>query len=465
MESPALGIPIYILVSYLVAAVLFIIGLMRLSSPATARKGNLLAAIGMLIAIVVTLLLKEVLNYTMILIGIAIGGAIGGVIARTVKMTAMPQMVAIYNGFGGGASLLIATAVFFSLGKDMTLENSITIVITVLIGAVTFSGSMIAFGKLQGLVKAKPITYPLQNIWNLVIFLAILGMMVYLVVTAGSIPIFIILIAVTLVLGVLLVIPIGGADMPVVISLLNSYSGLAACAAGFVLGSMFLIISGALVGAAGFILTRIMCKAMHRSIGNVIFGAFGAVETGAVAGGEGERVAREATAEDVATLIGYAKSVIFVPGYGLAAAQAQHHVAELASILEKRGTDVKYAIHPVAGRMPGHMNVLLAEANVPYDKLYDLDDINADFERTDVAVVIGANDVTNPVARDVPDSPLYGMPILNVDKAKSAVIIKRSLSPGFAGIDNPLFYMEKTMMFFRDGKQALTELIDEIKNV
>ena len=465
MEPTVIDIPVYILAAYLVAAVLFILGLMRMNSPSTARLGNVLAAIGMLIAVVATLLLKEVLNYTMILVGIAVGAAIGGVVARTVKMTAMPQMVAIYNGFGGAASLLIAVAVFFSLGKDLTLENSITIVITVLIGAVTFSGSMIAFGKLQGFVQARPITYPLQNISNLVIFLAILGMMVYLVVTAGSIPIFIILIAVTLVLGVLLVIPIGGADMPVVISLLNSYSGLAGAAAGFVLGNMFLIISGALVGAAGFILTRIMCKAMHRSIGNVIFGAFGAVETGAVAGVEGERVVREATVEDVATVIGYAKSVIFVPGYGLAVAQAQHHVAELAGILEERGIDVKYAIHPVAGRMPGHMNVLLAEANVPYDKLYPLEDINSDFERTDVVVVVGANDVTNPVARDVVDSPIYGMPILNVDKAKSVIIIKRSLAPGFAGIDNPLFYLEKTMMFFRDAKQAFIETIGEIKNM
>jgi len=463
------GIPVYILVAYLVAAVLFIIGLMRLSTPKTARVGNVLAAIGMLIAIVVTLLLKEVLNYTMILIGIAIGGAIGGVVARTVKMTAMPQMVGIYNGFGGGASLLIAGAEFFrymNLGEGITVQSSVTIVLTILIGAVTFSGSMIAFGKLQGLVKARPITYPLQNIWNLVIFLAVLGMMGYLVAVSGNIPVFIALVVVGLVLGVLLVIPIGGADMPVVISLLNSYSGLAACAAGFVLGSMFLIISGALVGAAGFILTRIMCKAMNRSIGNVIFGAFGAVvQTGGAAGEEGEKVVREATPEDVSMLIGYAKSVIFVPGYGLATSQAQHHVAELAGILEQRGTDVKYAIHPVAGRMPGHMNVLLAEANVPYDKLYDLDDINADFERTDVAVVVGANDVTNPVARDVVDSPLYGMPILNVDKAKSVIVIKRSLSPGFAGIDNPLFYMERTMMFFRDGKQAFIEILEEIKNL
>ncbi len=463
------GIPVYSLVAYLVAAVLFIIGLMRMNSPKTARMGNVLAAIGMLIAVVVTLLLKEVLNYTMILVGIAIGGAVGGVVARTVKMTALPQMVGIYNGFGGGASLLIALAEFFrytSLGGGITVQNSVTIVVTILIGAVTFSGSMIAFGKLQGFVRARPITYPLQNIFNLIIFLVVIGIMVYLVIIPGSIPMLIGLVVATLILGVLLVIPIGGADMPVVISLLNSYSGLAGAAAGFVLGNMFLIISGALVGAAGFILTRIMCRAMHRSLGNVIFGAFGAtVETVTAEGVGGERAVREATAEDVATLVGYAKTVIFVPGYGLAVAQAQHHVAELAGILGKRGVDVKYAIHPVAGRMPGHMNVLLAEANVPYDKLYDLDDINSEFERTDVVVVIGANDVTNPVARDVADSPIYGMPILNVDKAKSVVIIKRSLAPGFAGIDNPLFYMEKTMMFFRDAKQALIQIIDDIKNI
>lgn len=432
--------------------------------------GNALSAIGMLIGIVTTLLLKEIVSYTMILIGIIIGGLIGGVTARAVKMTAMPQMVGIQNGFGGLASFLIAAAEFFRYvnldGDIMTVRNSVTIVLTVLVGAVTFSGSMIAAGKLQGFVRARPITYPLQNLWNLVIFLAILGMMVYLVAVPGNIPILLALAAVSLVLGILLVIPIGGADMPVVISLFNSYSGIAGALAGFVLGNMFLIISGALVGAAGFILTRVMCKAMNRSLTNVIFGAFGAVATtGAAAGPGGEKVVREATPEDVATLLGYAKSVIFVPGYGLATSQAQHHVVELANILERRGTDVKYAIHPVAGRMPGHMNVLLAEANVPYDKLYDLDHINADFERTDVAVVIGANDVTNPSARNVADSPLYGMPILNVDQAKSVIVIKRSLAPGFAGIDNPLFYLDKTMMFFRDGKQAFIEIIDEIKHM
>lgn len=462
-------IPVLSLAAYLLAAVLFIVGLMRMGAPKTARGGNVLAALGMLIAVIVTLLLKEVLNYTLILVGIAIGGIIGGVVARTVKMTAMPQMVGIYNGFGGGASLLIAGAEFFriaDLGQGFIVETSVTIVITVLIGAVTLSGSMVAFGKLQGLISTRPITYPLQNIWNLLIFLAVVAGMVFLVASPGNVTVFMVLVVVCLLLGVLLVIPIGGADMPVVISLLNSYSGVAGAAAGFVLGNMFLIISGALVGAAGFILTRIMCKAMNRSLSNVMFGAFGAApKGGTVAGTEGDKTVREATPEDVGTLIGYAQSVIIVPGYGLATSQAQHQVAELADMLEKRGTSVKYAIHPVAGRMPGHMNVLLAEADVPYDKLYDLDDINSEFERTDVAIVIGANDVTNPVARDEPDSPLYGMPILNVDKAKSIVVIKRSMSPGFAGIDNPLFYGEKTMMFFRDGKQAFIELIDELKHM
>jgi len=464
-----MDVPIHALVLYLVAAVLFIVGLMRLSSPATARTGNMLAATGMLIAVVVTLLLRGVLNYTMILAGIAVGGVIGGVAARAVKMTAMPQMVGIYNGLGGGASLLIAAAEFFRyyrLDGGFDVQNTVTIMVTVLIGAVTLSGSMVAFGKLQGLVRSRPITYPFQNIFNLVIFLVILGSMVYLTIAPESIPLFLGLIAVALVLGILLVIPIGAADMPVVISLLNSYSGLAAAAAGFVLGNMFLIISGTLVGASGFILTRIMCRAMNRSLTNVVFGAFGATAAStATAGGEGERVVRETSGEEVATLLGYSRRVIVVPGYGLAVAQAQHQVAELANMLEEKGVDVRYAIHPVAGRMPGHMNVLLAEANIPYDKLFDLDEINNDFERADVAVVVGANDVVNPVARNVQDSPIYGMPVLSADKAQSVVVIKRSLSPGFAGIDNPLFYMDRTMMFFRDAKQAFLEIIDEVKHM
>ncbi|MFQ5860134.1 MAG: NAD(P)(+) transhydrogenase (Re/Si-specific) subunit beta [Dehalococcoidia bacterium] len=453
---------------YLVAAALFIFGLKRLSSPATARSGNLLAAVGMLIAVVVTLLGQGVLNYGMILVGVVIGSAAGAVLARTIRMTAMPQMVAIFNGLGGAASGVIAISEYFRLSPGaggIPTSTSITMALSVLIGLVTFSGSMIAFGKLQEIVETRPITFPLQNLLSAVIFLGILGMIVYLVAVTPSFPVFIALVGVCLLLGVLLVIPIGGADMPVVISLLNSYSGLAAAAAGFLLGNMILIIGGSLVGAAGFILTRIMTKAMNRSLANVMFGAFGAkVSAGVVGQGAGEeRAVRAATAEDAAIALAYARSVIFVPGYGLAVAQAQYQVRELADLLGSRGTDVKYAIHPVAGRMPGHMNVLLAEANVPYDKLYDLDQINDAFERTDVAVVIGANDVTNPAARDVPDSPIYGMPILNVDRAHAVLILKRSLSPGFAGIDNDLFYKENTMMFFGDARASVTKLINEVK--
>jgi NAD(P) transhydrogenase subunit beta len=453
--------------AYLVAVVLFIIGLMRMSSPRTARMGNLLSAVGMLIAIVVTVLQQEVLNYVMVLVGLAIGALIGGITARSIKMIQMPQWVGMYNGLGGLASLLIAVSDFFRLDNisAFTTVDSVTIVITILIGAITLSGSLIAYAKLEGLLSAKPITYKFQNWWNLIIFVIIIALMVYLILVP-NVPMMIVLTVLTLIIGVLLVIPIGGADMPVVISLLNSYSGMAGCAAGFVLGDSFLIISGALVGAAGLILTQVMCKAMNRSLTNVMFGAFGATvqKAGAGAGGT-EKVAREATVEDVGTILGYAKSVIFVPGYGLATAQAQHLVKELANLLEAKGADVKYAIHPVAGRMPGHMNVLLAEADVPYDKLYDLDSINNEFERADAAVVVGANDVLNPVARDVKDSPLYGMPILNVDKAKSVIIIKRSLAPGFAGIDNPIFYMDKTMMYFRDAKKGLAEIIEEVKTL
>jgi H+-translocating NAD(P) transhydrogenase subunit beta len=453
--------------AYLVAVILFIIGLMRMSSPKTARLGNLLSAVGMLIAIVATVLQQQVMNYTMVLVGLAIGAIVGGVTARMIKMIQMPQWVGMYNGLGGLASLLIAIAEFFRLSNidAFTTIDSVTIVITILIGSITLAGSLIAYAKLEGLLPAKPITYKMQNLWNLIIFVVILALMIYLIFVPNVIMM-IVLVLVTLIIGVLLVIPIGGADMPVVISLLNSYSGMAGCAAGFVLGDMFLIISGALVGAAGLILTQVMCKAMNRSLTNVMFGAFGAVVHAPGAGGAGaEKVAREATVEDIGTILGYAKSVIFVPGYGLATAQAQHLVKELANMLEAKGVDVKYAIHPVAGRMPGHMNVLLAEADVPYDKLYDLDSINNEFERADAAVVIGANDVLNPVARDVKDSPLYGMPILNVDKAKSVIIIKRSLAPGFAGIDNPIFYMDKTMMFFRDAKKGLAEIVEEVKSL
>ena len=455
--------------SYLLAAVLFIVGLKRLSSPATARSGNLMGATAMLIAVVVTLIDREVLDYAQIGAGMIVGAAAGAVLARTIKMTAMPQMVAIFNGLGGGASALVASGEFHKLtsGSTAAIETDVgvTIMLGTFIGAVTLSGSLIAFGKLQGIVTSNAVSSPIIKVFNPVLFLAILGIMVYLVVIAEGSPAFLGLIALALLLGILLVMPIGGADMPVVIALLNSYSGLAAAAAGFALDNMVLIISGSLVGASGFILTQIMCKAMNRSIWNVMFGAFGAqaVSVGQVS--PDGRQAQATSAEDSAIVLAYAKSVIFVPGYGLAAAQAQHQVKELADLLQSKGVEVKHAIHPVAGRMPGHMNVLLAEADVPYDQLYAMEDINDEFERTDVAVVVGANDVTNPVSRDVPDSPIYGMPILNVDRAKNIIFIKRSLSPGFAGIDNPLFYNANTRMYFADARRALTDLVNAVKDL
>jgi NAD(P) transhydrogenase subunit beta len=463
-----MGLIDFVNLSYLVAAVLFILGLKRLSSPATARSGNMMGATGMLIAVVVTLLDREVLDYAQIGAGVVVGAGVGAVMARTIKMTAMPQMVAIFNGLGGAASALVASGEFHKLTSESAVietDVGITIMLGTFIGAVTLSGSFIAFGKLQGIVTSGAVSSPIIKVANPVLFLGIMGMMVYLVTLAEGSPVFPVLIAVSLLLGILLVMPIGGADMPVVIALLNSYSGLAAAAAGFALDNMILIISGSLVGASGFILTQIMCKAMNRSIWNVMFGAFGAQAVATGAGAQDGRQAQTTSAEESAIVLAYAKSVIFVPGYGLAAAQAQHQVRELADLLQARGVDVKHAIHPVAGRMPGHMNVLLAEADVPYDQLYAMDDINDEFERVDVAVVVGANDVTNPVSRDVPDSPIYGMPILNVDKAKNIIFIKRSLSPGFAGIDNPLFYNPKTRMLFGDAKRALTDLANAVKNL
>ncbi len=455
--------------SYLLAAVLFIVGLKRLSSPATARSGNLMGATAMLIAVVVTLIDREVLDYAQIGAGMIVGAAAGAVLARTIKMTAMPQMVAIFNGLGGGASALVASGEFHKLtsGSTTAIETDVgvTIMLGTFIGAVTLSGSLIAFGKLQGIVTSNAVNSPIIKVFNPALFLAIVGIMVYLVVIAEGSPAFLGLIALALLLGILLVMPIGGADMPVVIALLNSYSGLAAAAAGFALDNMVLIISGSLVGASGFILTQIMCKAMNRSIWNVMFGAFGAQAVSVGQGSPDGRQAQATSAEDSSIILAYAKSVIFVPGYGLAAAQAQHQVKELADLLQARGVEVKHAIHPVAGRMPGHMNVLLAEADVPYDQLYAMEDINDEFERTDVVVVVGANDVTNPVSRDVPDSPIYGMPILNVDRAKNIIFIKRSLSPGFAGIDNPLFYNPKTKMYFADARRALTDLVNAVKDI
>jgi len=447
---------------YLVAAMAFIVGLKRLSGPRTARSGNTIAAAGMLLAIVVTVIdgnLAGEVKWLIIGAGIAVGAAIGAVVALKVKMTAMPQMVAVFNGFGGIASAFVAGAEYLFLRG--TLANSslpgdtmLTIVLSVAIGAVTFTGSLIAFAKLQGILKGSPITWPGQRPLNLLIALSLLGIGAWAVVAQTALP-FWVGGGIALVLGVFLVIPIGGADMPVVIALLNSLSGLAAAATGFVISNSALIIGGALVGASGIILTNLMCEAMNRPISNVLFGAFGS-EGGAAAAVGGD--ARSTTADDVAIALGYAQQVVVVPGYGLAVAQAQHALRELTVDLERRGVKVAFGIHPVAGRMPGHMNVLLAEADVPYEQLLDLDHANSLLPRTDVVLVVGANDVVNPSARDDAGSPIYGMPIIEVDRATTTVVIKRSLSPGFAGIDNPLFYMERTQMLFGDAKKALTEL-------
>ena len=447
---------------YLVSAVLFIVGLKRLTSPATARAGNRLASIGMLLAVVVTLFDTGILGYGAIIAGLVVGGAIGAYLARTVEMTAMPQLVAAFNGFGGGASALVALSTL-ATEPDSDLRTLITIGLSVLIGSVTFSGSFVAFGKLQGVLSGQSVGFPGQVVvdWLLAVT-AIVGVIVLSI--DGSMTWAWGLSIVALILGVTRTLPIGGADMPVVISLLNSASGLAASAAGFVIESNALIISGALVGAAGLILTNIMVKAMNRTIADVLFSAFGG-DAGAAAADDGDKVTRRATADDLALTMGYAEHVIVVPGYGLAVAQAQHAMRELAGLLEARGVEVRYAIHPVAGRMPGHMNVLLAEADVDYDLLFDLDDINGDFPRTDVALVVGANDVVNPSARDDASSPIYGMPILDVDKARNVIVIKRSLAPGFAGIDNPLFYNENTLMFFADAKKGLTDIISAVKDL
>ena len=465
-----MDVSLWVELSYLFSSVLFVVGLKRLQSPATARGGNQLAALAMLIAIVATLIDNQVLSWTGIVAGMIVGSLIGGLAARTVKMTDMPQLVGIFNGFGGGASALVAAAELVrvqSAGSALALGDGSTIAISCLIGTVTFSGSFVAFGKLQGLVSGNPITFPLQKTFSALLFLTllVLGVSLMGMFQVGGLPtltVFSIFTAIALLLGVLLVMPIGGADMPVVISLLNSYSGLAASAAGFVIGNNVLIISGALVGAAGLILTMIMCKAMNRSLANVAFGAFGGETASAAQIASGDKTARSVDAEGAAMMLAYAQSVVVVPGYGLAVAQAQHELRKVMDNLEERGVDVKYAIHPVAGRMPGHMNVLLAEADVSYDKLFDLDEINEDFARTDVVLVVGANDVVNPEAHN-PQSVIAGMPILDVDNAKSVIIMKRSLSPGFAGIDNPLFYMDHTLMFFGDAKGSMNDLVREVR--
>jgi NAD(P) transhydrogenase subunit beta len=467
-------LPTGIQLSYLVAASLFIIGLKKLGSPATARNGNLLAAWGMLLAVVVTLLDQQVLNYQMILIGIAIGSVIGAIAAQKIAMTAMPQMVGLLNGLGGGASALVAVGEFWRLlssPETVPLDATITMILGVLIGGVTLTGSFVAVAKLQGLISGSPVTFPLQQPFNALLLIAFLGCSGYMLVTPENSTVFLAMVGISSLLGILFVLPIGGGDMPVVISLLNSLSGLAASAAGFVVMNNMLIIAGALVGASGLILTNIMCKGMNRSLASVLFGAFGgggsatAVAGSGASGTQSDKVVRSIGADEGAMMLGYARNVVIVPGYGMAVAQAQHAVRELADQLEGLGVEVKFAIHPVAGRMPGHMNVLLAEANVPYPQLYDMEDINPQFEETDVALVIGANDVVNPSARSNSSSPIYGMPILEVDKAKHAIVIKRGMSTGFAGVDNDLFYQDKTMMLFGSAKDVVAQLVAEVKQL
>ncbi|MDQ2680406.1 MAG: NAD(P)(+) transhydrogenase (Re/Si-specific) subunit beta [Candidatus Eremiobacteraeota bacterium] len=465
--------------AYLVTGVLFILGLRFLSSPATARLGNRLAAIGMLLALVVTLVGTGIVSWWIIAIGIIVGGAIGWGSARAVKMTAMPQMVALFNGAGGGAAALVSTAEFLKLenlaaggivGPAVPYDQGVTIVLSAIIGALSFAGSIIAFLKLQELMTGRPITYPGQQIVNGLVLVAILAGAVAIIGTQGALPlpwIFWGMLAAALALGVLFVLPIGGADMPVIISLLNSFTGLAVALTGLALSNNVLIIAGALVGASGTLLTILMGKAMNRSLTNVLFGAFGAAPSGgaAAAAGSTPQNVRSTSIEDVAMMLAYAHQVVVVPGYGMAVAQAQHSVRELADQLEKRGVEVKYAIHPVAGRMPGHMNVLLAEANVPYPQLFDMEDINPEFARTDVALIIGANDVTNPAARNVTSSPIYGMPILDVDKAANIIVLKRSMRSGFAGIDNPLYEDPKTAMLFGDAKASVDGLASAVKQL
>jgi NAD(P) transhydrogenase subunit beta len=450
--------------AYLVAAVLFTLGLHNLSSPRTAPRGNLMAAVGMLIAVVATLFMQGVVDFTVILAGVVVGSALGALLALRIQMTAMPQMVALLNGFGGLASLLVAAAELLRYERTGVAPIGIVptaIVLGTLIGGVTFTGSVIAFAKLQEWMRGAPITFPAQNAFNLLLLLASLGLGAAVALEPLNLPPYWVLALASLLLGVLFVIPIGGADMPVVISLLNAYSGLAACATGFVLGNSGLVISGSLVGASGLILSKIMCDAMNRSLTNVLFAAVGS--DAGTSGGGPQGTVKGYTPDDAAVIFGNSQSVIVVPGYGMAVAQAQHAVRELADVLEKQGIQVRFAIHPVAGRMPGHMNVLLAEANVPYDKLAEMDEINPEFPETDVALVIGANDVVNPSARTEQGGPIYGMPILDVDKAKHVFVIKRSMNPGFAGVQNPLFFNDNTMMVFGDAKQTVLAIVEAIR--
>ena len=454
--------------AYVVAAVLFIVALKGLTHPRTAVRGNLLGAVGMLVAVVAVLFDLGIVSYWHILLGLVVGGAVGLWMAKTVPMTAMPQFVALFNGLGGGASMIVGgTALIVALDANQTTVSfNIATGLSAVIGAVTLFGSLVAVAKLQEVViSGNPIVFRGHQFINALLFFVSAAIVVYLAVDPG-VTTYWVLSAVAAILGILLVLPIGGADMPVVIALLNAYSGLAAAATGFVLNNNGLIIAGSLVGASGIILTSIMCKAMNRSLTNVLFGAVGAVPALAAKAEDvyGGKI-KATSAEEIAMILEAARRVVFVPGYGLAVAQAQHAVRDLANVLEARGVDVEFAIHPVAGRMPGHMNVLLAEADVPYEQLKEMEEINPSFDQTDVAIVIGANDVVNPVARTDPKSPIAGMPILNVDKARSVIVVKRSLSPGFAGIPNPLFALDNTMMYFADGKKALLDILVAVKEL
>ena len=459
-------------IAYLIAASFFIFGLKGLTHPRTAVRGNILGAIGMLIAILVTLLDRQIISYQLIFVGFVVGGAIGAVLAIRIQMTAMPQLVALYNGFGGGASILVAGAAYYEaviksqtgIGVGLPMQLTIAAAASGLIGAVTFWGSLVAFGKLQGLMGDSPFIYKGEQIVKIILTIGVLALAYLLVKQPESTYLYWIIVLCASVLGVLLVVAIGGSDMPVVIALLNSYSGLAASATGFILNNTVLIISGTLVGASGIILTNIMCKAMNRSLSNVLFGGFGAEVTSADKADDiYEGKVKATSPEEVAMLLDSSKRVAIIPGYGMAAAQAQHAVRDLFNLLEARGIDVVFGIHPVAGRMPGHMNVLLAEADIPYDNLKEMEEINPSFNQVDVSIVIGANDVVNPVARTDPKSPIAGMPILDVDYSKTVVVIKRSLSPGFAGIPNPLFAADNALMLFGDGKKMVDGIVKAVK--
>jgi NAD(P) transhydrogenase subunit beta len=457
---------------YLISSILFIFGIKKLSSPKTARQGNFLASLGMFLAIVITVILTRLINWELMLLGLVVGSAVGAIMALKVPMTGMPQMVGLLNGFGGGASALVALAEYFNKLNDPEISfvhtTTVTIILGILIGSVTLTGSFIAFGKLQGFVTGRVVKYPFQHPLNALLILGVFVAGVFVVIDPLQTDLLLGVVAVSLILGVLLVLPIGGADMPVAISLLNSYSGLAAASTGFVLENNMLIIAGALVGASGMILTLIMCRGMNRSLMNVVLGGWAAAGSAPTTAGATTSTTgniKSVDAEELAMIFDAASTVIIVPGYGMAVAQAQHAIRDLMNVLEKKGKNVRFAIHPVAGRMPGHMNVLLAEANVPYEKLLALEDINDDFPNTDIALIVGANDVVNPAARHDQSSPIYGMPILNVDYSKTVVINKRSMNPGYAGIENELFFGQNSLMYFGDAKDAISKLTNEIKNL